>query len=126
MTPRRRRLLLGAGAVAASAGACLGVWLGRDDGPAKHPVFGRRFPTPAGGDLDMATFLGRPLLLNFWATWCPPCVREMPLLDRFHRAHAAQGWRVVGLAIDRPGARARIPATRLSGRFSDRAGGLRR
>lgn len=104
MTPRRRRLLLGAGAVAASAGAGLGVWLGREDGPVRHSVFGRRFPTPAGADLDMATFLGRPLLLNFWATWCPPCVREMPLLDRFHRAHAAQGWQVVGLAIDRPAA----------------------
>lgn len=104
MTPRRRRLLLGAGVLAASAGAGLGVWLGREDGPARHSLFGRRFPTADGGDLAMATFLGRPLLLNFWATWCPPCVREMPLLDRFQRTHAQRGWQVLGLAIDRPAA----------------------
>ena len=39
-------------------------------------------------------------MLNFWATWCAPCVKEMPQLDRFHREYAARGWQVVGLAID--------------------------
>jgi thiol-disulfide isomerase/thioredoxin len=41
-------------------------------------------------------------VLNFWATWCAPCIKEMPELDRFHREHAAQGWQVVGVAIDQP------------------------
>ena len=45
---------------------------------------------------------GRPLLVNFWATWCPPCVTEMPMLDSFHRTRGADGWQVVGLAIDGP------------------------
>jgi thiol-disulfide isomerase/thioredoxin len=61
------------------------------------------FPTPdktAPRTLAMASFRGQPLLLNFWGTWCPPCVKEMPELDRFAREHAAQGWRVLGLAVD--------------------------
>jgi thiol-disulfide isomerase/thioredoxin len=58
----------------------------------------------AGQPLALASLRGQPLLLNFWGTWCPPCVREMPELDRFARAHAAQGWRVLGLAVDNPAA----------------------
>lgn len=42
---------------------------------------------------------GRPLLINFWATWCPPCIKELPDLDRFAAAHG-QRVQVVGLAID--------------------------
>jgi len=60
------------------------------------------FDTPQGAALPMAGFRGRPLLVNFWATWCPPCVEEMPLLDAFFREHAAKGWQVVGLAVDQP------------------------
>jgi thiol-disulfide isomerase/thioredoxin len=48
----------------------------------------------------MASFKGKPLLLNFWATWCPPCVEEMPLLDRFFTENSANGWQVLGLAVD--------------------------
>ena len=40
------------------------------------------------------------MVLNFWATWCVPCVREMPELDHFQREYADRGWRVVGLALD--------------------------
>jgi thiol-disulfide isomerase/thioredoxin len=60
------------------------------------------FPQPGGGELQMAALRGRPLVLNFWATWCPPCVKEFPELDRFQREFAGQGWQVVGLAIDGP------------------------
>lgn len=68
--------------------------------------WGLSFPTPEDQPeprrLAMADFRGQPLLLNFWGTWCPPCVKEMPELDRFAREHAAQGWRVLGLAVDNP------------------------
>jgi len=47
---------------------------------------------------------GRPLLINFWATWCPPCVDELPLIDGFYRENARKSWQVVGLAIDQPSA----------------------
>lgn len=60
------------------------------------------FDTPEGQALDWAGLQGKPLLLNFWATWCPPCVKEMPELDRFRQTFAEQGWQVVGLAIDGP------------------------
>jgi len=59
-----------------------------------------RFERPQGGELVLAQLRGRPLVLNFWATWCPPCVEEMPMLDRFHREQGDRGWQVAGLAID--------------------------
>ena len=60
----------------------------------------QRFEQPDGGRLVMAERRGKPLLLNLWASWCAPCVREMPVLDRFQREHRNGGWQVVGLAID--------------------------
>jgi thiol-disulfide isomerase/thioredoxin len=60
------------------------------------------FPQPDGQTLALAPLRGQPLVLNFWATWCPPCVKEMPELDRFAKAFSAQGGRVVGLAVDNP------------------------
>jgi len=62
------------------------------------------FDTPSGSKLEMQALRGKPLLLNFWATWCPPCVEEMPMLDAFFRENTAKSWQVVGLAIDQPSA----------------------
>ncbi|MGA8513867.1 MAG: TlpA disulfide reductase family protein, partial [Burkholderiaceae bacterium] len=41
-----------------------------------------------------------PLVLNFWATWCPPCVEELPLLEAFYKLNAAKNWQVIGIAVD--------------------------
>jgi thiol-disulfide isomerase/thioredoxin len=104
---RRRWLLAGVAAAAAAAGAGVAAWRWRPAPVADEAVarlWAARFDTPDGQVLDMASFRGRPLIVNFWATWCPPCVEEMPLLDRFYRENAASGWRVVGLAIDQPSA----------------------
>jgi thiol-disulfide isomerase/thioredoxin len=62
---------------------------------------GLRFPKPGGGEIALSEWRGAPLLINFWATWCPPCVEEMPLLARFQKAHRADGWRILGLAVDK-------------------------
>ena len=103
----RRQLLLGAIVGVGAAAAGLGGFLWRQGGQRLEPdasggLWAMRFPRPEGGELEMAGLRGRPLVLNFWATWCPPCVKEMPELDRFHRAWAGAGWRVVGLAVDAP------------------------
>ena len=43
---------------------------------------------------------GQPLVVNYWATWCPPCVREIPLLSQLRRERAAQKLEVIGIAVD--------------------------
>ncbi len=99
---KRRSLLIGgASATAALAGVGVALWQqGRIDASPANALWPLKFERPEGGELQMATLRGKPLLVNFWATWCPPCVREIPLLDRFHRDHQARGWQVVGLAAD--------------------------
>jgi len=100
---QRRWLLMGAvGAAAALAGGGYNWWRMTPRGDESLPAdfWSLGFATPQGARLEMASLKGRPLLVNFWATWCPPCVEEMPLLDRFAREHAASGWQVVGLAVD--------------------------
>jgi thiol-disulfide isomerase/thioredoxin len=102
----RRTLVFGAVAGAALAAGATVAWLQHSVSSSSDVLgadfWGRRFELPGGGELALESLRGAPLLVNFWATWCPPCVREMPLLDDFSRKHAAQGWRVVGLAIDSP------------------------
>lgn len=60
-----------------------------------------RLTTLDGRELTSNTWAGKVLVLNYWATWCPPCLREMPLLDEWQRAYGNQGLQVVGIAIDR-------------------------
>lgn len=60
----------------------------------------QKFPTLSEGTLETASFKGKPLVLNFWATWCPPCVDELPLLNAFFVENNSKGWQVLGLAID--------------------------
>ena len=56
--------------------------------------------TTDGRTLSDADVAGRFVVLNFWAPWCPPCVREMPEIDRFARSQAGASALVIGLAID--------------------------
>jgi thiol-disulfide isomerase/thioredoxin len=62
------------------------------------------FDTPDGSPLAMSSLKGKPLLVNFWATWCPPCIEELPLLDSFYQANKAKSWQLLGLAVDQPSA----------------------
>jgi thiol-disulfide isomerase/thioredoxin len=108
-----RRALLASVGLAAAAGG--GWWAlkhpaapaaSADKTPKGDPVpanfWAQQFDTPEGPALTLSSLKGRPLLINFWATWCPPCVKEMPELDRFHREFESKGWQVLGLAVDSP------------------------
>ena len=103
---RRRGLMLGAGAAALLAGVGAAWWGGRSRpvDPAVAALWALSATQPDGAPLAIASLRGRPTLVNFWATWCPPCVEELPLIDAFYREHVANGWQVVGLALDKPAA----------------------
>jgi len=103
--PARRRLLYGAVAVTAGAAGMGIAWWQKQKRTAALPpeqsaLWKLVFQTPGNTPLAMQSFAGKPLLLNFWATWCPPCIEELPLLDRFFVENAANGWQVLGLAVD--------------------------
>lgn len=86
-----------------------------DEGGTRPPVgvIGGAFPDYAaptlGGDaVALSDLRGEVVLLNVWATWCPPCRREMPSLQALHDELAAEGLRVVGVSIDAPGSEEEI------------------
>lgn len=76
--------------------------------PAGFAVAERGEPIPAlalpqldGGMIALpAAYADRPILINFWASWCGPCIEEMPELERFSRSQGANGTQVVGIALD--------------------------
>ena len=104
-TNRRTAMYAGVAALAALAGA--GVAWKRQSLVEMSPealaaFWSAEFDAPSGESLAMTTFQGKPLVINFWATWCTPCVEEMPLIDAFFRENESKGWQVLGLAIDQP------------------------
>ncbi|MDO8280308.1 MAG: TlpA disulfide reductase family protein [Sulfurimicrobium sp.] len=140
---RRRRLLYsGVAAAAGLAGAGLAWWRWSaqpESAGATAAFWVTRFTSPEGAALPMSAFRGRPLLVNFWATWCPPCVDELPMVDAFYRQKKANGMQVLGIAVDKvdavqaflrrtpvsfPIAMAGLPGADLSRSLGNAAGGL--
>ncbi|MES2688517.1 MAG: TlpA disulfide reductase family protein [Pseudomonadota bacterium] len=104
---RRQMVYAGAAALAGVAGAGLAWRQFQPHGAAAAalaPFWQQNFETPTGSVLAMASFAGKPLLVNFWATWCPPCIEELPLIDRFYQDNKSKNWQVLGLAVDQPSA----------------------
>jgi thiol-disulfide isomerase/thioredoxin len=102
-------------AVALAAGAGAGAWIYRTHAPRTAPIpadprpapleLAERLPQISLADRDgvargLDHWHGRSLIVNFWATWCAPCRREIPLLSALQRNHAAEGFQVIGVAVD--------------------------
>jgi len=119
----QRRWWLGASALGLAAGAGAFWWQSRAPGAAAlappataaggpaavsspehlgEDFWALTLPQPSGTDLQLSHLRGRPLVINFWATWCPPCVREMPLLDAFYAQYRDKGLQMLGVAVDGP------------------------
>ena len=106
---RRRWLqgLAGAGGVALAAGTGLWAWQrwgtqpqqwAQQQDAAEQAFWALQLPGLDGQMQALRQYQGRPVLVNFWATWCPPCVRELPLLDALARQHPQV--QVLGIAVD--------------------------
>ena len=74
--------------------------------PAEEPAgIPAKLPDFTLGDLDgkprsILSWPGKSMIVNFWATWCAPCRREIPLLSELQKQHGGEGFQVVGVAVD--------------------------
>src|SRR5215831_2271460 len=85
-------------APAVRAGSTNPIELSVFDQPREIPEI--RFQDEQGHDLSLADFRGRVVLLNVWATWCVPCRKEMPALDRLQAKLGGDEFRVIPLSVD--------------------------
>jgi len=102
---RRHWMMAGVGVAAGLAGALAAWQKFQGHGVMDEAVQNfwlQEFEKPEGGTLSMKELRGKPLLINFWATWCPPCIEELPLIDNFFNLNKAKSLQVVGLAVDQP------------------------
>lgn len=107
MTERTERWLIRGTVVVLFVALLSLAWVNRAsfaplDSGAPAPDFS--YPTLRGDTLALADLRGQVVLLNIWATWCPPCVREMPSMQRLYDELRADGLRVVAVSVDAPGA----------------------
>lgn len=59
-----------------------------------------------GDSVSLADYAGKALFINFWATWCPPCKREIPHFNKLYRVHKESGFEILGISMDRNGEQA--------------------
>ncbi|WP_374379163.1 TlpA family protein disulfide reductase [Dongia sp.] len=105
-------LVLGNAALADSVSPKLGDF-SRFDPPLPTPNEG--FEDALGTKVTLADFKGRVVVLNFWASWCAPCIAEMPTLDALQAELGSEGLDVVAVSLDRDGIKKAAPFFRKAG-----------
>ena len=103
----RRQLLTicGISLIALLGGVFTSQWIsktGLASDPSVKAFFANPWQTPDGKPVNSAEWQGKVLVVNFWASWCPPCVEEMPTLDLLSQEYLRQNVLFVGIGIDSP------------------------
>jgi thiol-disulfide isomerase/thioredoxin len=87
-------------AAAGAVAVVLGLWAVRDETPSGHANLGFTLTDMNGADVRLSDFQGRPIIMNFWATWCGPCRTEIPALVAIAEEYKPQGLVVLGVSVD--------------------------
>lgn len=105
MNRRQWIYIVGISLLALALGVLTSQWIYRTslaDEPAIKAFFDNPWKTPDGKTVDTNSWRGKVLVVNFWASWCPPCVEEMPTLDQLQAEFLPQNVLFVGIGIDSP------------------------
>lgn len=105
MNRRQLIIIVAIGLLALLGGVLTSQWVyktGLASDPAVKAFLANSWQTPDGKTVDTQKWQGKVLVVNFWASWCPPCVEEMPALDKLQQEFLQQNVLFVGIGIDSP------------------------
>ena len=105
MNRRQWIVIAGVSVLALLTGVFTSQWIsqsGLASEPSIKAFFANSWQTPEGKPANSDDWRGKILVVNFWASWCPPCVEEMPTLDKIAQEYASKNVLIVGIGIDSP------------------------
>ncbi|QWD64266.1 TlpA disulfide reductase family protein [Polynucleobacter sp. MWH-UH2A] len=105
MNRRQWIVIAGVSVMALLTGIFTSHWIsqsGLASEPSIKAFFANPWQSPDGKPVNSEHWQGKVLVINFWASWCPPCVEEMPTLDQVSKEYASKNVLFVGIGIDSP------------------------